>query len=198
MKRTLLVLSALLSTVTATSAFADEYYLHRESVYGRRDFYMGAEGVASVFLNQTGPHSFIGDGGGLNLFLGGRVARHVAIEFGWQPTFHGAPGVGQPFTQDLGLSALTFDVKLFPIVSWVQPYFAVGPGAYLLTDYSLRPLAAGAGYQIGGGIDFWVLPVLSLGLKAQYRGATLIDYDTQNDSSYVSMLTFAANITGRF
>jgi hypothetical protein len=201
MKRTLMGLGALfLIVLAAAPAHADEVLVVRPPNYARRHFYLGAEGVASVFLNQTEPHSFVGDGAGFNLFLGGRVTRHLALEFGWQPTFHGAPGDGldRPAQDGIGLSALTFDVKLYPLTSWVQPYFTVGPGVYVLTDYMLRPIAGGGGYQIGGGIDFYVLPVLSLGLKAQYRGVTLLDYDPQGDTTYLSMLTIAANVTGRF
>jgi hypothetical protein len=171
--------------------------------YARRHFYLGAEGVASIVLNQTGPHELITDGGGVNLFFGGRVHRAVAIEFGWQPTFHSQPSdvlvdaLGRP-ANHLALSALTFDLKLFPLRRAIQPYVAFGPAFYVLHDWSAGYIASGPGWQVGTGVDFWLLPVLSLGVKVQYRGAELIDYDSRGDRSYLSMLNTGLNLTGHF
>lgn len=58
--------------------------------------------------------------------------------------------------------------------------------------------AEGPGYQVGGGIDFWIGPHFSIGLKIQYRGVALIDYDAYQDNTYLSLLTGAINFTGRF
>jgi hypothetical protein len=79
--------------------------------YARRHFYLGAEGVASIVLNQTGPHELITDGGGVNLFFGGRVHRAVAIEFGWQPTFHSQPSDVLVKVQYRGAELIDYDIR---------------------------------------------------------------------------------------
>lgn len=207
MKRTLWSLVALAACllVTTSVARADEYVYRSRDVYSRQHFLLGAEAVGSVMLNQLGGGPrFLSHGGGPNLFLGGRVARHVGLEFGWQPGFHdsynGDPAItlGRDVRDGLALTALTFDVKIFPVGGVIQPYFAVGPSLNFLTDWELRYLAAGPGWQIGGGVDFWVLPVLSIGFKSQYRGFGLRNYDSQGRDGYFSMVTFAANLTGHF
>ena len=49
-----------------------------------------------------------------------------------------------------------------------------------------------------GGLDIWLTRHLSLGIRAQYRGVDLIDYDAANDDTFVSMLSAAADLTVRF
>jgi hypothetical protein len=171
-----------------------------EASYARRHFYLGAEGVGVAVLGQSGPREFLSHGGGVNLFLGGRVSRRAAIEFGWQPTFHGRDGAPLAAGDNggLGFSALTFDVKLFPLLGPIQPYFAAGVGSYFLTDDGMSLYAEGPGYQVGGGIDFWLGRHVSLGLKAQYRGVGMVNYDRQGTNSYLSLFTGAINVTGRF
>jgi hypothetical protein len=97
----------------------------------------------------------------------------------------------------IGLQALTLDLKILFLRGPIQPCFCVGGGAYLLGD-AFSVFAEGGGYQIGGGIDFWLGTHVSLGLKAQYRGVGLVDYDPQNDNTYLSLFTGALNLTIRF
>src|SRR5438105_4552953 len=154
--------------------------------YARRHFYLGAEGVGMAVLHETGPRGFLESGGGFNLFIGGRVHRSLAIEFGWQPTFHNnETNIFGRRVGTIGLEALTLDLKVFPIHGPIQPYFTAGAGGYLLGD-NLSVFAAGPGYQIGGGIDFWMAPWASFGLKGQYRGVGLVDYDIYRDNTYLS------------
>jgi Outer membrane protein beta-barrel domain len=196
--RSLLILSSLL---VAVPAIADEVWIAREPpAYERRHFYLGAEAVGSVLLNETGSRQVFGNGGGVNLFLGGRLSRHAALEFGWSPTFYGQFGNPLPgqVTRGLSLSALSLDLKLYPFLSWVQPYVAFGPSAYVLTDNSMDYLASGGGWQLGGGVDFWLTRHLSAGFKTQYRGIALVDFDGAGSRTYLSLLSFAASLTGRF
>jgi hypothetical protein len=196
--RTLLILSSLL---TAAPALADEVWITRAPVpYERTHFYLGAEGVVSALVYETGSRRLLGSGGGFNLFLGGRVSRRVALEFGWSPIFYGQPGalLPQQSRSGLSLSALSMDLKIYPLLDWVQPYFAIGPSGYLLTDNAFDYLAGGAGWQIGGGVDLWLARRFSIGIKTQYRGVALTDYDNAGSSTYASMLTLGADATGRF
>jgi len=137
-------------------------------------------------------------GGGFDLYLGGRVNSWLALELGWQPTFHNPEY--DAFGRRVGrieIQAVTFDLKFFPTRGRVQPYFVVGGGGYLLGD-NFDVFAAGPGFQAGAGLDIWLMRHLSLGLRAQYRGVALVDYDPANDDTYISMLSAGADITVRF
>jgi hypothetical protein len=205
MIRKLLALS-LFAAVCATAAPAHAeyrgYYYYTQypwqNPWTRSHFYLGASPVGMFVLGETGPRSFLDNGGGFSLFLGARFARFFALEAAWEPTFHNneVDIFGRP-VGTLGLEALTGNLKIYPARGRVQPYFMAGGGAYLLGD-NLTAFAEGPGYQIGGGVDFWLSPWASLGLKVQYRGVELFDYDRFNDNTYLSLLSAAADVTGHF
>jgi len=204
--RSLLVAAAVFSTVIAFAppARADWVWVprHPYNPYARRHFYMGIEGVGAVVLAQSGPRAFLRDGGGFGLFLGGRLSRWFALEFTWQPTFHSSTqddllAIGQPADARLLLNALTVDGKVFFAHGRVQPFFMFGLGGYFLGD-NVSIFGSGPGYQLGGGVDFWLDPHISIGVKLLYRGIDLIDYDARNDDTYISMFTAAVDFTGRF
>jgi hypothetical protein len=175
-------------------------YRAEQPVYSRRNFYLGAEAVGSLILNESGPHSFYSHGGGFSAFLGGRVHRNVALEFGWTQTFHGLPGTdfGETVSNGIVLSAITTDVKLFPLYGRVQPFFVIGPAAFIEHDWAFHYFGSGPGFSAGGGIDFYPFKGLALGLKAEYRGAQLYNYDAFRDQTWLSMLDFAGSLTSHF
>lgn len=200
-RRILLALAIATATLCGpvTPAHAEWVYIHRApNPYTRTHFYMGASGVAMVVVGERGPNSFLDNGGGFNLFLGGRVHRAVALEFGWQPTFHNNEyDIFGRRIDTIGLDALTASVKVFPVQGAIQPYFIAGGGAYLLGD-RLNVFASGPGFQIGGGVDFWLSPWLTLGLQGQYRGVELFDYDARSDNTYLNLISFQGDFTGHF
>jgi hypothetical protein len=170
----------------------------RRNPYARRHFYLGAEGLGLIVLDQTGPRAFLDHGGGVRLFLGGRLSRIFALEFAWEPTFHNNEvDIFGRRIGTIGLEALTVDGKLYPLSGRVQPYFSFGAGVYLLGD-NFSVFAEGPGYQIGGGVDFWLSPHFSLGVRTEYRGVGLVDYDVFKDNTYLSLLALGADFTGRF
>lgn len=182
----------------ARPAHAEWVWISHRNPYARPHFYLGAEGEGVVVLGATGPNAFLDHGGGFNLFLGGRINRWAALEFGWQATFHNPEfdELGRPLGH-VGLQALTLDGKFYPVHGRVQPYVSGGAGLYLLGDV-FDVFAEGPGFQVGGGIDFWLSRAVSLGLRAQYRGVDMLDYDTRQDDTYLSLLTFGVDLTGRF
>jgi hypothetical protein len=187
-------------SLTPASARAQWVYLPPPpDPYARPHFYLGAEAVGVAVVDQTGPRAFLDHGGGFNLFIGGRFNRVFALEFGWQPTFHNNEvNIFGDRIGTIGLEALTLDAKLYPFrTRVVQPFFTIGAGAYLLGD-NFAVFAEGPGYQIGGGVDFWIGHHASLGLKVQYRGVALFDYDAYQDNTYLSLITGSANVTVRF
>ncbi len=200
MRKIILAVVAFVGLVgAARPAHADWVWVNRwYNPYARPHFYMGIEGVGVAVLNETGPRAFLDHGGGFNLFLGGRLNRWAALEFGWQATFHN-PELdvwGRPIDR-VGLQALTMDFKFYPVHGRVQPYVSGGMGLYMMGD-SFDVFAEGPGFQVGGGIDFWLSRWASLGLRVQYRGVDMVDYDPANDDTFISMITGGVDFTGRF
>ncbi len=199
MRKIILAVVAFVGLVGASRpAHADWVWRPYYNPYARPHFYMGAEGQGIVVLGATGPNAFLDHGGGFDLFLGGRFNRVFALEFGWQATFH------NPEVNDfgervgrVGLQALTVDGKFYPVHGPVQPYFSIGGGLYMLGD-NFSVFAEGPGFQIGGGIDFWFSRWASIGVRAQYRGVDMVDYDVSHDDTYLSLLSFGVDFTGRF
>ncbi len=185
----------------ATPARADWVWVNRHhhyNPYARPHFYLGIAPVAVGILSETGPNSYLSSGGGFDLFLGVRANKWFALELGWQPTFH-KPEYDQ-FGQQvdrIGLQALTLDGKFYFVHGPIQPYVTAGVGAYLLGD-SLDVFAEGPGFQVGGGVDFWIGPHFSIGLKLQYRGIDMIDVDPNRDDTFISMITGAVDFAVRF
>ena len=134
MKKLLMgLLAALCVAGAARPAHAEWVWVgHRENPYARTHFYLGVAGQGMFILGETGPRSILSSGGGFDLFLGVRANRWVAIEAGWQPTFHNPEfdEFGRPVGR-IGLQALTLDLKIYPVHGRVQPYFLIGAGAYL-------------------------------------------------------------------
>jgi opacity protein-like surface antigen len=185
-------------TLLGTTAYAEWPYDDiRRSAYGRAHFYLGGGPAVVLVLNQTGPRRLISSGGGFHLTLGGRLGRHFGLEFNWSPSFHyhDPDYFGRIFGL-LRLTTLSFDGKFYPVSGPIQPFLIFGGGAYMLGDrFSL--IAGGPGYQLGGGIDFWLTRHISVGVTVQYRGALLFD-DFFARGIYLSLFTGSLELTGRF
>lgn len=189
------------STVILASALdarADWTYLQQqEEQYAREHVYLGAGGLGVHVLTAPDSRAAVNDGAGFSIHLGARLDRAFALELGWQPTFHGDADAFQQRVGRVAMQAVTLDAKLYPWHSSVQPYLDLGTGAYLIGD-GLGLFAAGPGYQVGGGIDFWLSPWFSLGVKALYRGAVLLNYDVYAQNYYLGMIAAGAEFAGRF
>ena len=166
--------------------------------YARSHLYMGAGGAAVVTLGQSGPRSFLQSGGGFNVFFGGRANRWISLELDWQPTFHSNnQDIFATPVSTLNLHALTADIQLHLLRGSIQPYLTAGGGVDVLAE-SGRVLAQGPGFQVGAGVDFWLNRFISLGLKAQYRGAKLYGYNRFDDDTYLSLLNIQAVLAAHF
>jgi opacity protein-like surface antigen len=201
--RSLLALSTFAVVALAASpARADWVWVNRyQNPYVRPHFYLGAEGVGVFTFHQTDHQFLTAGGGGFNVFIGGRLNRWAGIELGWQPTFHNqlySQSTDQPNGRYLALQALTLDLKVYLARGPVQPYVMGGAGLYMLSD-NFNVLTLGPGWQVGGGLDFWLGTHVTLGLRVQYRGVDVQDgFDTAAPRTYLSMLTGGLDLTGHF
>ena len=86
----------------------------------------------------------------------------------------------------------------------VQPYLQVGVGAYILGrdswDYDTL---TGVGFQLGGGVDIYLSPHVSIGGKLLYLGAHLDNSDVAwpsfpTESTWLSTLAYGGDLKFHF
>jgi hypothetical protein len=140
----------------------------------RPGIYLGVAGMGNFVVNQANApvDGFIDQGGGFSLFIGARLAPMFALELGYALNIHNPVDQGGETVDALLLHAWTLDGKvIFPIRSPVRPYFQFGFGVYELASYANSTLYRnGIGFQLGGGLDFWLNRVWSIGFRALYHG----------------------------
>lgn len=160
----------------------------------------GAEGVALVFLGETGSIGFFDHGGGFRVFVGERLFPYVEMQFSWQQTWHGAGRYGYqaPYEDGILLGTFAIDFKLYRWIGRVQPYFVIGPTGYMLQAMDWTVQTGGLGFQAGTGVDVFVIEGLSLGARVAYQGIGLFDFQPDDNDLYVSTLGFGLNLAGRF
>lgn len=138
-------------------------------------------------------------GAGFALDFGLRLAPQFSLDFGWWASFHDAAVE----VDAAALMSFTIDGRFFLTDrdQRLQPYLQAGVGAYVLTyDRGLDTLS-GPGFQLGGGLDFYLTPGVSLGARLLYRGA-YVEYDDPYyynvESSFISAFTYGVDIKFHF
>ncbi len=108
-------------------------------------------------------------GGGFAIFAGLRLSEWVGLELSYDAFFHEG-SAGNPYNLATRQS-LRGDAKVFFLSGGgLEPYLQAGVGAHFLGDeYAVA--AAGGGFQLGGGVDLYLIPSLSLGANVLYRAA---------------------------
>jgi hypothetical protein len=165
--------------------------------------YLGGGLVATRILNQQGGTELLRHGGGISLYGGLRVGPLLALELGWTGTLHNPALVSTAFGPDvdyLVLNALTGDAKIFIGSSSpaLEPYLQGGLGLYMLDSEYFGTQSLGAGFQLGGGLDFHIVPFLDLGFRALYRGMRMGPPNADYDNTFVSALTVEGQLTFKF
>jgi hypothetical protein len=209
----------LLATIPSM-AVADPYRDYRRrgfwgeprSYIDRPHLYLGVRGVGLLVVDQETDflEGYLDDGAGVAAFAGVKLGPWTALEFNWTTTWHDEAlelGGGQAtFLDDLYLMTFTGDLKIhFPTPSVTDPYFLVGGGYALLgADYRAgfdadEIFAEGPTFEIGGGINVFLMPRLSVGGQIYYRGIYFDepDYDAlfPRHDNYVSGVIFDVDLT---
>ena len=139
-------------------------------------------------------HGYLGHGGGGGLYGGVRLGPFVSLEANWNITFHdeswravtpGGTVIEDRYLDSIYLMTLTADAKIhIPTRGPVEPFFQGGIGfafigaTYADPDYDGDTIfAKGPAFNLGGGLDIWLGPWLSVGGRLLYRGP----YFTQDD-----------------
>lgn len=178
---------------------------------------MGIATAAQTTEYETG---YLGHfGGGIGLFAGYRLNPLISLEGNWTFSLHDEAweehhGAGVQMGS-LYIMSFTVDAKLYlqssmrlPASSMVEPYLQAG-GGYLVAgaidlvdqqQHSRQSVFSSGGvFNLGGGLDIWITPHISLGGRCLYRGMVLgkpgfsqvVETGYRNFASSVSVEAFA-------
>jgi hypothetical protein len=171
---------------------------YRHRIHG----YVGAQLTGIGIVNQktdasTGEYLGAGGGGG-GLFGGVRLGPFFSLELNWNITYH---NVAEDYWGDVWsafhLQTIEVNGKIhIPTRGMIEPYVQLGVGgafigvswddrwAYDQGDYLLTK---GFTFNIGGGLDFWLSPFVSLGGRILYKGMRFGEpYRIQGKTTYAN------------
>jgi opacity protein-like surface antigen len=164
----------------------------------RIHFYAGAQAtgigiIAEKTDYQAGGYLGRGGGGG-GLFAGVRLGPFFALEANWNITYHKVAEdwttgctydycYGARYWSAFHLQTVDLNGKIhIPTRGPIEPYVQLGIGYAFLgisweddwnayyTEHGDYIFASGFGFNIGGGLDFWLSPFVSLGGRLLYKG----------------------------
>ncbi|MBM4372490.1 MAG: outer membrane beta-barrel protein [Deltaproteobacteria bacterium] len=182
----------------------------RESVDPRFSVYLGVGGLADFNVRTENDLTRImRTGGGLDVFLGARFSRYLALEVGYVGTFHTTEDAITTAVAQGGydrgiLHGVTVDAKIFlvPRLRRFEPFVQVGGGGYaFVRDGTTDAELGGGGFHAGGGLDIRFNPAIAVGFRALYKGLYL-DNSTPwfpaTDAAFFSQITLGANLQLHF
>jgi hypothetical protein len=181
------------------------YPSYGPSAYGapldRSGLYLGLGAFGDGVINQANSSvDFLTSGAGYNLMIGFRLSPNFALELGFGEGFHNNVTNAWGDTVDyLVLSQVTADAKLIlPLPGGqIQPFVQGGVGFYVLADAYDSEIASGGGFQLGGGLDFWVNPWWSFGGRLLYHGIQFTSFNEpqvgRSSSPFLSTVSLEAN-----
>jgi hypothetical protein len=167
----------------------------------RSGLYLGLGAFGDAVVNQANSAvGFLTSGAGYDVTIGLRLSPNFALEFGLGQGFHNNVTDAWGDTVDyLALNQFTADAKLiFPgLGGQLQPFVEGGVGFYVLTDAFSSEIASGGGFQLGGGVDFWLNPWWTVGGRLLYHGIQFTSFTEpqvgRSSSPFLSTVSFEAN-----
>jgi hypothetical protein len=164
--------------------------------------YIGLGGMGNFVVNQANApvDGFINQGGGFTAFLGLRLGRMLALEAGYTVDIHNPVHNSQGATVNaLVLHSGTLDLKiLFPTHSPFRPFLQAGLGVYELASYAdSTDYRNGLGFQLGGGLDFFLNRVISVGGRVLYHGISFTQ-EIDGTNPFLSTVSVEGNIQIHF
>lgn len=164
---------------------------YRHRVHG----YVGAQLTGIGILAQSRDNAgYLGPGGGGGgLFGGVRLGPFFALELNWNFTYHNVLDDyydywgGNQYWSAFHLQTIELNGKIhIPTRGAIEPYIQLGVGFAFLgvswddryTDYwgttygqsGDYVFASGVAFNVGGGLDVWLSPFVSLGGRVLYKG----------------------------
>ncbi|MCA9514868.1 MAG: outer membrane beta-barrel protein [Myxococcales bacterium] len=170
----------------------------------RPQFEVGLGVHGTSVINDGDNYGSIATGGGFELMLGWRPISAFALDMSLWLSFHDANRDYSSANATLG--ALSVDGRFF-LTDWnqrLQPYLQVGIGAYAMeSDAFYSDSLGGPGFNLGGGIDFYLTRNISIGGKLLYRGAWVDNtdssyYDDPYESAFLSSFQYGGDVKFHF
>jgi hypothetical protein len=167
---------------------------------------LGASGLGTFVLGQSGGVEYLRHGGGFSIFGGIDLGHVVGFELSYTGSFHNPTAVGCDQISGicganyLVLELLTASIRLrIPTWSRVWPYFQLGGAIAWIGRQSAIADATGGGFEAGFGLDIWASRYFTLGPRVLYRGLRMSDYGTYTGTdTFLSLLTVDFNLAVRF
>ena len=178
---------------------------HRHRPHG----YVGGQLMGFGVAHQAASnYDYLGSGGGGGLFGGVRISPYLSIEGNWAVTYHDNAYDPYDYVDAFYVMMFTADLKVhIPTRGPFEPFFQGGVGyAYTGATYGggysgdeATVWASGPTFALGGGVDFWLSPFISLGGRLLYRGIAFGEKDQTNpEANYVSGVSLDVNATLHF
>lgn len=167
-------------------------------------FGVGVNGTSVLSADGSQLTDGLDSGAGFEMSFGWRLAPRFSLDFTWLMSFHDAAvGAAGP---EAALTSLSVDGRFFLVdrSRQTQPYVQLGVGAYILgTDSWDFNALTGAGFQLGGGVDFYLSRYVSIGAKVLYRGAYLDNAESTwsqfpTESTWLSAVTYGGDLKFHF
>ncbi|MBI4508209.1 MAG: outer membrane beta-barrel protein [Deltaproteobacteria bacterium] len=160
-------------------------------------------GLAAVrILDQAGGTEQLESGGGVSLYAGVRLNEVLSLELGWLASFHNPTRINTWYGPDVDFLVLdggTFDarVHLSPSERF-DPYLTGGLGLYTLSSEHFGIDSIGSGFQVGGGFDYWIASVASVGIRVRFHGISMDAPDSRDDTLFISAASAEGAVTLHF
>ena len=189
-----LVVCALTIAAAPAPAVADQVVLiqpqPRSRLWPVNYFTFGVGAAGAVAFEQSGPRGYLHYGAGFELSLGARLGRYLGLDLAWDSTYHDNQLVQSGVINNtVTMQAVVLDGRLYFSTGRVQPFVSVGGGVFLLgSDFRIQ--AAGPGWTAGGGADIWLQPWAKLSVKAQYRGAEILEKGDASTTLHMALGSF--------
>jgi hypothetical protein len=184
---------------------------YRHRIHG----YVGAQLTGIGIINEKTDYTtggyLGGGGGGGGIFGGVRLGPFFSLELNWNITYHNVQE-DWGYYSAFHLQVIELNGKIhIPTQSIVEPYVQLGIGFAFLgaswddsycgyhtcyVDSGDYIFAKGFDFNIGGGLDIWLSPFMSLGGRVLYKGMRFGEptYSTKSGTTSTKYANFASAI----
>lgn len=167
--------------------------------------YFGTSGFASLVLRQSGGVEGIGPGLGYSFFGGLDIGPIAGVQLSYMSSSHNPdagcdPYYGVCYPSLLSLEMVSADLRLhLPTGTHFRPFLQAGLGIAWIGRGDYLSDAVGAGFDAGGGFEYFLGRYFTLGATVLYRGVQLRDYAVATGGdTMLGLLTIEGNLALHF
>jgi hypothetical protein len=168
--------------------------------------YGGFSLLAMYPIKQSGGPEQLENGVGFGLWGGWHATERLSLELGWKETYHNPVEVnswwGGREVDYLVLDGFTLDARVHLGAGRgfdrVDPYVQGGLGLYALASENFGLDSVGTGFQLGGGLDFYLSPWFTIGARLLYHGISMGPPEGGQDDLFISAAALEGNLALHF